>query len=75
MSQEMTYEELLELLNKGRIGFLQFVANGPYKHDFINWCRDHGEDPTEDSAEFYCDMMDIVFQDTMAMSDDYGIWN
>lgn len=44
-----TYEELVELLQDGKIGHLHFVLQGENAQDFLDWCRSHGTDPTDES--------------------------
>lgn len=75
MTSEITMDELLDLLNNKKIGYLQFVANGPYKTHFINWCKDHDVDPTDDSAELFYDQIDTSYSDVHSMDEEYGIWN
>ena len=44
--------------------------------DFLEWCRSHGTDPSDESAEFYVEQTDIRQMDRQVMDDDsYGIWN
>lgn len=37
----MEYEELVELLQEGKIGYLRFVLEGENAQDFLDWCRTH----------------------------------
>ena len=64
----MKHEELVELLQEGRIGHLQFVMNGENAQDYLDWCRSHGADPSDDSAEI--DVMERQLID----DEDYGLW-
>ena len=76
MSAKMNHEELVELLQEGKIGFLRFVMDSEYGVDFMEWCRAHGTDPSDESAEFYVEQTDIRQMDRQVMDDDsYGIWN
>lgn len=71
-----TYEELVELLQDGKIGHLHFVLQGENAPDFLDWCSSHGTDPTDESAEFYIKQTDIDVMDRQALNDeDYGVWN
>lgn len=73
---KMKHEELVELLQEGRIGHLQFVMNGENANDYLQWCREHGTDPSDDSAEFYIEQTEIDAMDKQVIDDeDYGIWN
>lgn len=72
----MEYEELVELLQEGKIGFLRFVLEGENAQDFLDWCRTHGTDPSDESAEFYVEQTDINLMDRQVMDDEsYGVWN
>ena len=53
MSAKMNHEELVELLQEGKIGFLRFVMDSENADDYLEWCRSHGTDPSDESAEFY----------------------
>lgn len=76
MSEKMKYEELVELLQEGKIGYLRFVLEDEKGQDFLEWCRTHGTDPSDESAEFYIEQTDIGQMDRQVMDDeDYGIWN
>lgn len=72
----MEYEELVELLQEGKIGYLSFVLEGENAQDFLDWCRTHGTDPSDESAEFYVEQTDINLMDRQVMDDEsYGVWN
>ena len=44
--------------------------------DFLDWCRTHGTDPSDESAEFYVEQTDINLMDRQVINDeDYGVWN
>ena len=76
MSTVMEYEELVELLQEGKIGYLRFVLEGENAQDFLDWCRTHGTDPSDESAEFYVEQTDIDLMDRQVMDDEsYGVWN
>lgn len=71
-----TYEELVELLQDGKIGHLHFVLQGENAQEFLDWCRSHGTDPTDESAEFYIEQTEIDVMERQALNDeDYGVWN
>lgn len=71
-----TYEELVELLQDGKIGHLHFVLQDENAQDFLDWCRSHGTDPTDESAEFYIEQTEIDVMERQALNDeDYGVWN
>lgn len=71
----MKHEELMELLQEGRIGHLQFIMNGDNAQDYLDWCKAHGCDPSDDSAEFYLEETEIDMMDRQLIDDEnYGIW-
>lgn len=71
-----TYEELVEQLQDGKIGHLHFVLQGENAQDFLDWCRSHGTDPTDESAEFYIEQTEIDMMERQAINDEgYGVWN
>lgn len=71
-----TYEELVEQLQDGKIGHLHFILQGENAQDFLDWCRSHGTDPTDESAEFYIEQTEIDMMERQAINDEgYGVWN
>ena len=67
---------MVELLQEGKIGYLRFVLENENAQDFLDWCRTHGTDPSDESAEFYVEQTDINLMDRQVINDeDYGIWN
>lgn len=76
MSTVMEYEELVELLQEGKIGYLRFVLESESAQDFLDWCRTHGTVPSNESAEFYVEQTDINLMDRQVINDeDYDVWN
>lgn len=66
----------MEQLQDGKIGHLHFVLQGENAQDFLDWCRSHGTDPTDESAEFYIEQTEIDMMERQAINDeDYGVWN
>ena len=66
----------MELLQDGKIGHLHFVLQGENAQEFLDWCRSHGTDPTDESAEFYIEQTEIDVMERQALNDeDYGVWN
>lgn len=75
MTPTKTYEELVELLQEGRIGYLQFVLESGNAQDYREWCRLHGTEECDESAEFYIEQTEAEMMDRQVMDDgDYGIW-
>lgn len=76
MNKKMKHEELVELLQEDKIGYLRFVLESENEQGYLEWCRTHGTDPSDESAEFYIEQTDIEQMDRQVMDDeDYGIWN
>ncbi len=51
-----TFDELVQLKQDGKIGWLEFVQQGENADDFAKWCDEHCVDPSEDAAELFVDM-------------------
>lgn len=69
------YEELVDLLQNGMIGFLQFVMNGEHAREFLEWCIERNIDPTNDTAELFLEMTEIDMMEHQFMEDEYyGVW-
>ena len=51
-----SYEELVQLKQEGKIGWLEFVQLGDDAEDFKNWCEEHGEQQSEENAELFVEM-------------------
>lgn len=76
MNKKMKHEELVELLQEGKIGYLRFVLESENEQGYLEWCRTHDTAPSDESAEFYIEQTDIEQMDRQVMDDeDYGIWN
>lgn len=66
----------MEQLQDGKIGHLHFILQGENAQDFLDWCRSHGTDPTDESAEFYIEQTEIDMMERQAINDEgYGVWN
>jgi len=76
MSAKMSHEELVELLQEGKIGYLRFVMDGENAQEYMEWCQSHGTDPSDEPAEFYVEQTDVQHMDSQVMNDEaYGIWH
>ena len=76
MSATMSHEELVELLQEGKIGYLRFVLEGENEQDYLEWCRAPGPAPADEAAAFYVEQTDILQMERQLIDDgDYGIWN
>ena len=73
---KIEYDELVQLLQDGKIGFLRFMLESDSAQDYLDWCELHGIDPSEESAEFYYDETEIDMMERQLIEDEsYGIWN
>ena len=73
---KIEYDELVQLLQDGKIGFLRFMLESDSAQDYLEWCELHGIDPSEESAEFYYDETEIDMMERQLIEDEsYVIWN
>ena len=67
---KLEYDELVQLLQDGNIGYLDNAES------YLEWCGLHGIEPSEESAEFYYDETEIDMMERQLIDDEtYGIWN
>ena len=72
-----SFEELVQLKQDKRIGWLQFTLESEHADDFMQWYKDHNTHPSEDTAEFYMESVELSMQDKQILAeddDDYS-WN
>ena len=72
-----SFEEQVQLKQDKRIGWLQFTLESEHADDFMQWCKDHNTHPSEDTAEFYMESVELSMQDKQILAeddDDYS-WN
>lgn len=73
---KLEYDELVQLLQEGNIGFLRFMLESDNAESYLEWCELHCIEPSEESAEFYYDETEIDMLERQLIDDeDYGIWN
>ena len=72
-----SFEELVQLKQDRRIGWLQFTLEGEHADGFMQWCKEHNTHPSEDTAEFYMESVELSLQDKQILAeDDYDYsWN
>ena len=68
-----TFEELEQLRQNGKIGWVEFVQQSEYAEKYAEWLHDRDEEPSEDNAEFFLDMTDMNFIESQAIYQAYGI--
>ena len=49
----LEYDELVQLLQDGQIGHLRFMLESDNAESYLEWCEQHGIEPSDESAEFY----------------------
>ena len=69
MSKKYSYDELVVLKQEGKISWLEFVKRSEQAQDYLQWCKDHGVEPTDDNAELYLEMTDTTLMDGQALED------
>lgn len=73
---KLEYDELVQLLQDGNIGFLRFMLESDNAESYLEWCEIHGIEPSEESAEFFYDETETDMLERQLIDDeDYGIWN
>ena len=73
---KLEYDELVQLLQDGNIGFLRFMLESDNAESYLEWCELPGIEPSEEAAEFYYDETEIDMLERQLIDDeDYGIWN
>ena len=72
-----SFEELVQLKQDKRIGWLQFTLESEHADDFMQWCKEHNTHPSEDTAEFYMESVELSMQvkQILAEDDDDYSWN
>lgn len=72
---KMKHEELVELLQDGKIDHLQFVMNSDDASGYLEWCQSHHVDPSDETAEFYVEQTAIDMMEHQNIdNEDYGYW-
>ncbi len=59
-----TFEELEELKQEGRIGWVDFLQMSEYSESYQQWLHDRGAEPDEDNAELFVEQTDAAFLDS-----------
>ena len=66
MKQNISYDELVQMKQDGKIGWLDFVMKGDDAEEYKQWCENHGEEPTEANAGLFVEMSDERAMQLMA---------
>lgn len=66
MKQNISYDELVQMKQDGKIGWLDFVMKGNDAEEYKQWCENHGEEPSEANAELFVEMSDERAMQLMA---------
>ncbi len=66
MEQNKSYDELVQMKQDGKIGWLDFVMKVDDADEDKQWCQDHGEEPTEENAELFVEMTDAKTMELLA---------
>ena len=66
MEQNISYNELVQMKQDGKIGWLDFLLKGDDTEEYKQWCQDHNEEPTEENAELFVEMTDAKALELLA---------
>ena len=66
MEQNISYNELVQMKQDGKIGWLDFLLKGDDAEECKQWCQDHNEEPTEENAELFVEMTDAKALELLA---------
>lgn len=66
MEQNIRYDELVQMKQDGKIGWLDFLLKGDDAEEYKQWCQDHDEEPTEENAELFVEMTDAKALELLA---------
>ena len=66
MEQNNSYDELVQMKQDGKIGWLDFLLKGDDAEEYKQWCQDHNEEPTEENAELFVEMTDAKALELLA---------
>ena len=73
-----SFEELVQTQNRtDGSGGCKFTLEGEHADGFMQWCKEHNTHPSEDTAEFYMESVELSMQDKQILAeDDYDYsWN
>ncbi|EFB32194.1 hypothetical protein HMPREF0971_01473 [Segatella oris F0302] len=56
-----TFEELEQLKQEGRIGWVKYLLQSEYSESYQQWLADRGAEPDEDNAELFVEQTDATF--------------
>ena len=63
-----TFEELEQLKQEGRIGWVDFLQMSEYSESYQQWLHDRGAEPDEDNAELFVEQTDAAFLDSQDLT-------
>ena len=66
MEQNKSYDELVQMKQDGKIGWLDFLLKGDDAEEYKQWCQDHDEEPTEENAELFVERTDAKALELLA---------
>lgn len=62
--KKRSFEELVQLKQSGKIGWVEFLQQGEYAEAYTQWLADRNEEADEENAELFLDQTDAAFQDS-----------
>ena len=68
----MTDEELMILLQNGRLTYLCYVTTGSYNHVFIDWLLDNHLEPSDFTAKAFMNEVEEDFLQSQIMPQNFS---
>ena len=68
-----SFEELEQLKQEGRIGWVEFLLQSEYGESYKLWLNDRGAEADEDNAELFLEQTDASLIIKNFLCKDYGI--
>ena len=59
--KKKTFEELEQLKQEGRIGWVEYLLQSEYSESYQQWLADRGAEPDENNAELFVEQTDATF--------------
>lgn len=61
-----SFEELDNLKQEGRIGWVEYLQQSDYQQSYEQWLKDRGAVADEDNAELFLEQTDVTFLESQA---------
>lgn len=67
--QSKDYADLVNKKLAGEISTMEFIEESPFYEDYLSWCKDQGEEPSEANAELYIDMTEDLAVNSQSLTE------